>query len=568
VKVLKSPRTRWYLLAALWLLLLVIGIGGFLQQSHDGDLDRSFLDTLYLTLQLVTLDYGGGDDHLNWRLQVARFVAPIMAAGTVLQTASLVFAEQFRRARLRFASGHTVVCGLGEVGGRLAEAFVAAGDDVVAIEGDASAPGVAAAREAGATVLQSDATAAALATARVGRASRLICVTGDDARNVAVALTATSLPRQRPTALRVSVQLTDAELSALLRANDLDGSGSTRTAFFNLHERAASAWLGEHPPFTTPAPHALVCGLGQLGRSLVVALAKAWAGQGHDEPLRITLLDRVAGGRWRSLTMQHPALDTVCAATTIDLDLDEPDADAMHALRATLAEHPPTWTAVAFEDESVALSTALFFEAHVAAGSPLVVRTGTREGLGALLRPAAGRHVNAALGVFPFLDRTCTVAAIDGTAREQLARAVHEQYLADTPSNGSALARPWDELADDDRDLSRRRVDGILADVESLGRALVPLRRWSAVDDGLAVADVDALARREHERWRADRVAAGWTYGAVRDDALRHNPLLVAWEDLPDATREANRRAAAALPVLLARAGFEAVQRERNAAII
>ncbi len=96
MKLLSSSRNRWLLLAALWVVLLVLGIGGFLQQSSDADLHRTFLDNLYLTLQLAALDYGGGDEALNWRLQVARFAAPVMAASTVLLTASLVFVEQYR----------------------------------------------------------------------------------------------------------------------------------------------------------------------------------------------------------------------------------------------------------------------------------------------------------------------------------------------------------------------------------------------------------------------------------------------------------------------------------------
>ena len=141
MKLLASARNRWLLLAALWVVLLVLGIGGFLQQASDGDLHRTFLDNLYLTLQLAALDYGGGDEALNWRLQVARFAAPVMAASTVLLTASLVFVEQFRQFRLRFVSGHTIVCGLGETGTRIAQAFAASGATVVAIEPDAAAAG-------------------------------------------------------------------------------------------------------------------------------------------------------------------------------------------------------------------------------------------------------------------------------------------------------------------------------------------------------------------------------------------------------------------------------------------
>ena len=108
-----SERQRWWVLAGAWFLLLVLGVGGFIQQTDDLDLDNDFLDHLYLTLQLAALDYEGASEAINWRLQVARFAAPGIAAGTLLQSASVVFREQFRRWRARRARGHTVVCGLG-----------------------------------------------------------------------------------------------------------------------------------------------------------------------------------------------------------------------------------------------------------------------------------------------------------------------------------------------------------------------------------------------------------------------------------------------------------------------
>ena len=77
---------------------------------------RTFLDNLYLTLQLAVLSYGGGGGDLNWRLEVARFAAPLMAMGTLFQAASVVFREQFERYRLSSFRGHTVVCGLGCLG--------------------------------------------------------------------------------------------------------------------------------------------------------------------------------------------------------------------------------------------------------------------------------------------------------------------------------------------------------------------------------------------------------------------------------------------------------------------
>jgi hypothetical protein len=67
------------------------------------------------------------------------------------------------------------------------------------------------------------------------------------------------------------------------------------------------------------------------------------------------------------------------------------------------------------------------------------------------------------------------------------------------------------------------------------------------------------LAEGEHQRWYDERTAAGWTYGAQRDDARKHNPLLRPWPDLDEAARDTNRAAVRAWPSMLARAGFELV---------
>ena len=40
-------------------------------------------------------------------------------------------------------------------------------------------------------------------------------------------------------------------------------------------------------------------------------------------------------------------------------------------------------------------------------------------------------------------------------------------------------------------------------------------------------------AEQDHEKWRAVRLASGWTHGPHRDDATMQNPLLVPWEELP-----------------------------------
>ena len=356
------------------------------------------------------------------------------------------------------------------------------------------------------------------------------------------------------------MQLSDAELCALFRGGDLGGDTATRVDFFNIHDRAARALLGAHAPFDAGdrRPHLVVMGLGQLGRSVVVAAAQHWADGDPAQPLRLSLIDRVATGRWEALCLQHPALRQVCAVTTLDLDLDAPSSASVERFGATLGDDP-TWVAVLFDHESVALSAALLTRQLMGDRTvPVVVRTQADAGIGSLLEGSDDGTLPE-FHVFPFLDRACTPEIVEGGVREQIARALHDDYLAGGSTGG--LSRPWDDLSDDERESSRRAADDLVGAFESVGFDIIPVRHWGGAAVSLESPEVERLSEREHNRWLDERRQDGWTHGAVRDDAKKINPLLVDWSELDRLAKANQRSSVRALPRLLARAGFEPARR-------
>src|SRR6185369_13432587 len=86
--------------------------------------------------------------------------------------------------------GHVVVAGLGNVGYRIVEELRAAGVPVVTIERSADGPFVETVRRSTPVVVGDARLAETLEQANASRARAVLAVTGDDAANLAIALSA------------------------------------------------------------------------------------------------------------------------------------------------------------------------------------------------------------------------------------------------------------------------------------------------------------------------------------------------------------------------------------------
>lgn len=68
---------------------------------------------------------------------------------------------------------------------------------------------------------------------------------------------------------------------------------------------------------------------------------------------------------------------------------------------------------------------------------------------------------------------------------------------------------------------------------------------------------VEQMAKNVHEVWAQTRIQQGWTYGPERNDALKHHPCLVPYEDLPESEREYDRNTSVETLKLICKLGFK-----------
>lgn len=143
---------------------------------------------------------------------------------------------------------------------------------------------------------------------------------------------------------------------------------------------------------------------------------------------------------------------------------------------------------------------------------------------------------------------------------EVMARARHDDYLAQERDAGrldNASLVPWDELPDSLKLSNRRFAESVGSIVAAAGGRLVPLvgpvPSASWVDD----ANLETMARAEHDRWMNALVSDGWSAGpAPKDPIRRTHPLLVPWAELSPDDQEKDRDAIRAIPTMLARVGY------------
>lgn len=183
-------------------------VAGTIGYKHLGGADTGWLDALYQTfLMVATIGYGAGVE--IWRRPEAEmFTMTISFAGIAVMTyffssvTALVLAtdldKSFRRRRMdkmmKSLHGHYILCGFGRVGRNVAQELEATNRHYVAIDERLEELEAHAERKPGMFYLHGDAVDDdVLIEANIREAKGVFAITGDDSRNLMIALTAKQL---------------------------------------------------------------------------------------------------------------------------------------------------------------------------------------------------------------------------------------------------------------------------------------------------------------------------------------------------------------------------------------
>jgi len=157
---------------------------------------------------------------------------------------------------------------------------------------------------------------------------------------------------------------------------------------------------------------------------------------------------------------------------------------------------------------------------------------------------------------------------LEGETLEKMAAAVHEVFCEGLKAKGVRYAPvtddkdkthssllAYDQLPEDEKEQNRGNVRDIAAKLTHVGYVMRPARS-NEPPFGFPGADLEALAKMEHQRYMLQKLAAGWKYAPKTDKAKKVNSTLVDWKQLPAVEKEKDRAMVRGIPVILARAGY------------
>ena len=187
----------------------------------------------------------------------------------------------------------------------------------------------------------------------------------------------------------------------------------------------------------------------------------------------------------------------------------------------------------------------------------------------AALLPAPAQlplHANAE----HFLQLLAVEFPMSAREREWLGKDIHASYVAQRkagppPAPDDESLKDWDDLADYLKESSRQQADDYANKLRTVGlwfRKLRPGQSASPLDPDVLEKTIEILAKREHDRFVAERRRKGWaaaptTAKTSRDNyRLLHN-CLFHWAELDEPTKDLDRTPMRSIPEILAKIDYE-----------
>jgi hypothetical protein len=573
-----SPRKRrrplivWGIIIVSAILAFVLGIFGYAEYyaTRLGTAaPPSITRLVYDSARLLVADWGSSaDEKLPRAIQMARLFALVSWSAAAIKGLFTLASKRVELIRCRLHRNHAIVCGLGRQGVQLASDLIAHGIPVIVIELDRDNSQVKKLRSVGVPVLMGSAADTAMLSDAAAKHARFIfAVAGDDKVNIEIATRAfecrATLSHAGPIQ-RCAVHIENAEISELFSERRLfkTPTDDFDAHLFDINRLAARTLLDRYPPDRFQEVHGpddppatiLVFGTEMLAHEVVTQIARVGHYGNKRKPI-VQLITSDADPVSRSVERRRAVLSDFVELEindTVDFELLLTNDDVLEEL---VSRHQPSivYTCLSTAVGSLRLVAGLQ-RVGATQRAKVVVCTANRDDF-TLLAPSPEERADFDFTLFDVMRETCTVENIMRERLDDLARAIHEDYVTRQTGLGYSVTTnstlvPWRALPEVFREANRHQADYLAVKLRVLGYD--PPSKMPPSDLKLTDEQLELVAELEHRRWLAGKKLAGWRYtSGPKDAAKRIAPTIVAWEALTEEEKEKDRDTARKLPRLL-----------------
>lgn len=138
--------------------------------------------------------------------------------------------------------------------------------------------------------------------------------------------------------------------------------------------------------------------------------------------------------------------------------------------------------------------------------------------------------------------------------REAAARAVHDAWMQQRKEDGweegeqrddglrtNPCMIAYDQLPDSDKAYDIATAEVTMKSVIAFGYVVQPKAEGTETDKDLLKDVLEQIAANIHEWWAAKRMAEGWSWGEIRDDAKKQTPCMIPYVSLPESEKKYDR---------------------------
>ncbi|MGE0828223.1 MAG: NAD-binding protein [Hyphomonadaceae bacterium] len=588
----RAPAFRWAVLVTLFLIWAVAGYLGWIAHvdepggPNETPVPLGMREALYRTLGALSMQdvYVSPDNSL---LEIARF------AGLAIPLVGLLFAfsgalgRSLSQACNRGAARHVVIAGASAEAISLAQDCVRRRDSVILIGRAIPEETAWSLGEQGVTIIAGDASRVeTLRDARAHYAAHVVAFESDDSANLQIEAVMRRLVgarrRRRPIAVHVAtrspVLLQEAREMRSLEQSKRDAAeraakeagqpppppASIDPKPFSLDELAARALVQQEAGTILSIaaarghkrPHIVIFGFDEAAEAVAVrALMSLWSAR--FEAPRVTICttnEAHAAARFRARYPQASAYPELWRADIEFLPFDwvttKVDTSLLEEIARVREPAAAIVVSTGSESENILLSLALkracnqgyvwpvpifMKETSQSEFSRQYAKGDDTPDIDDAYLQAFGAHQIVATRPYVLDGRLDMGAAI---AHRHYVMGLGERDHA-TMKDLQAAARGWGEVMETYRSANRAVADSALVKIWDAGwRPAERAERDAAGvtnDPDIPEDMMLAMAKREHDRWMAERLLNGWRPGEKRNNELRVHPNLKGWDTLtPD----------------------------------